>query len=257
MEFESITSESLLPHPGSGRETVSFVANPFNAEFVEPIGSDSIWWQKLKPENRLFTGKSYRLLKRLTDIIICILIMPIIMPLLGAIALAIKLESPNGKVLFKQRRTGINAITFDMFKFRTMVPNAEEMKRELAHLNQLQWPDFKIKDDPRITRVGHVLRKTSLDELPQILNILQGDMSLVGPRPTSFLAHTYDLWQTARLDTVPGLTGLWQITGRGSMEFDERVRLDIAYIERQSLWLDIQIMFRTILVAIIKRKGAY
>jgi lipopolysaccharide/colanic/teichoic acid biosynthesis glycosyltransferase len=144
-----------------------------------------------------------------------------------------------------------------MFKFRTMVPDAEELKKELAHLNELQWPDFKITNDPRITRMGRFLRKSSLDELPQLLNVLRGEMSLVGPRPTSFSAQTYDLWQTERLDVLPGLTGLWQIIGRGSMEFDERVRLDIAYIERRSLSLDIQILFRTVLVALIRQEGAY
>jgi lipopolysaccharide/colanic/teichoic acid biosynthesis glycosyltransferase len=171
--------------------------------------------------------------------------------------LLIKLESPGDTALFRQRRTGVNGKTFDMLKFRTMVPDAEELKKELAHLNELRWPDFKITNDPRITRMGRFLRKTSLDEVPQLLNVLRGEMSLVGPRPTSFSSDTYDLWHTERLDALPGITGLWQITGRGSMEFDERVRLDIAYIERRCLWLDIQILLRTVLVAFIQRKGAY
>jgi lipopolysaccharide/colanic/teichoic acid biosynthesis glycosyltransferase len=123
------------------------------------------------------------------------------------------------------------------------------------HLNILQWPDFKIPDDPRITRMGKILRKTSLDELPQVLNILSGEMSLVGPRPTSFSPTTYDLWHTERLDVTPGLTGLWQILGRGSMEFDERVRLDVAYIERRGLLLDWLILIHTAL-AVVQRRGA-
>jgi lipopolysaccharide/colanic/teichoic acid biosynthesis glycosyltransferase len=215
------------------------------------------WWERINPEERLLTGKAYHIAKRIMDISLVLVSSPFILPLLGLCALLIKIESWGGPVLFLQKRTGINGQQFKMFKFRTMRPNAEEMKKELAHLNELQWPDFKITDDPRITRIGRLLRKTSLDELPQLLNVLRGDMSLVGPRPTSFTADTYDLWHTERLDVLPGLTGLWQIIGRGSMEFDERVRLDIAYIERRSLWLDNQILFRTVVVALIQQKGAH
>jgi lipopolysaccharide/colanic/teichoic acid biosynthesis glycosyltransferase len=136
-----------------------------------------------------------------------------------------------------------------------MVPNAEELKSKYAHLNELQWPDFKITDDPRITPIGKFLRKTSLDELPQILNVLKGDMSLVGPRPTSFGAETYKLWHTSRLDVTPGISGLWQVFGRARLEFDDRLRLDIAYIERASLWLDIQILVLTAL-AVFQQRGA-
>lgn len=142
-----------------------------------------------------------------------------------------------------------------MYKFRSMVPNAEELKKELAHLNELKWPDFKITNDPRVTRIGNILRKTSLDELPQLINVFKGEMSLVGPRPTSFAPDTYDLWQTVRLDVVPGLTGLWQIIGRAETEFYERLRLDIMYIKHRTLWLDIQILFRTVL-AVIAQRGA-
>jgi len=142
-----------------------------------------------------------------------------------------------------------------MYKFRTMVPNAEELKSQYAHLNELQWPDFKITNDPRITRIGRFLRKTSLDELPQLFNVLKGDMSLVGPRPTSFGPETYKLWQTSRLDVKPGLTGLWQIIGRAQLEFDDRLRLDIAYIERASLWFDINILVRTV-AAVFEQRGA-
>ena len=143
-----------------------------------------------------------------------------------------------------------------MHKFRTMVENAEELKKDLAHLNVLTLPDFKIIDDPRVTRVGKFLRKTSLDELPQIFNVLKGDMSLVGPRPTSFEASTYALWHTERLEVKPGITGLWQISGRSDIDFDERVRLDRKYIERQSFWFDLQILFGTF-AAVLNRKGAY
>jgi len=158
--------------------------------------------------------------------------------------------------VFKQLRTGKGGRRFNMYKFRTMVPNAEELKSKYAHLNELQWPDFKITNDPRITSVGRFLRNTSLDEMPQLFNVLIGDMSLVGPRPTSFGAETYKLWHTERLDVPPGLTGLWQIIGRAQVEFDDRLRLDIAYIEHRCLWLDINILMRTAL-AVFSQKGAH
>jgi lipopolysaccharide/colanic/teichoic acid biosynthesis glycosyltransferase len=190
------------------------------------------------------------------DLLFVILAAPLALPLLGLCALMIKLESPRDPVLFAQVRTGKGGRLFRMYKFRTMVVNAEELKKELAHLNELQWPDFKITNDPRITRVGGFLRKTSLDEAPQILNVLRGEMSLVGPRPTSFSAKTYKLWHTERLDVQPGITGLWQIIGRGTSEFNDRLRLDIAYIERRCLWLDVQILFRTV-TAVLEQRGAY
>ena len=161
-----------------------------------------------------------------------------------------------GPVFFKQYRTGKGGRRFKMYKLRTMATNAEELKVKYAHLNELTWPDFKITDDPRVTRVGRFLRKTSLDEFPQIINILKGDMSIVGPRPTSFAASTYKLWQTERLEVLPGLTGLWQIGGRSDLDFDDRLKLDIQYIENQSLWLDLQILVRTVTV-VFTQKGAY
>jgi lipopolysaccharide/colanic/teichoic acid biosynthesis glycosyltransferase len=142
-----------------------------------------------------------------------------------------------------------------MFKLRTMVANAEELKAELAHLSILPPPDFKVVDDPRITRVGRFLRATSLDELPQILNVFKGDMSLVGPRPTSFAPSTYELWHTARLEVRPGITGLWQVFGRNTTTFDERLRMDVRYIEEMSLSLDIRLMWLTIR-SVSSRKGA-
>jgi lipopolysaccharide/colanic/teichoic acid biosynthesis glycosyltransferase len=142
-----------------------------------------------------------------------------------------------------------------MFKFRTMVKNAEELKASLQHLNILPAPDFKIIEDPRITRVGRFLRKTSLDELPQILNVLLGQMSFVGPRPTSFAPATYDIWHTERLEATPGITGLWQVKGRNSMTFDERLRLDIDYVRNRSFRLDLKILSMTA-GAVISRSGA-
>jgi len=135
------------------------------------------------------------------------------------------------------------------------VRNAEELKASLQHLNILPPPDFKIIDDPRITRVGKFLRKTSLDELPQLWNVLRGEMSFVGPRPTSFAATTYDTWHTERLEVTPGITGLWQIKGRNQMTFDERLRLDIEYVRRMSFRLDLKIITLTA-AAVVTRSGA-
>ena len=196
----------------------------------------------------------YRPLKRAFDLAICLAIMPLVAPVLLVCAIAIRLDSP-GPILFTQQRTGQHGVRFGMYKFRTMVRDAEALKASLMHLNILPPPDFKIIDDPRITRVGRVLRKTSLDELPQVFNVLRGEMSLVGPRPTSFAASTYDLWHTERLEAVPGITGLWQVKERNAATFDERLRLDVEYLQRVSLGLDLKILWWTV-VAVFKRKGA-
>jgi lipopolysaccharide/colanic/teichoic acid biosynthesis glycosyltransferase len=214
------------------------------------------WLDQINPDKRLLRGESYRLAKTVLDLTLILLASPLLLPLLLLCALLIKIEEPRAPVFFTQQRTGKGGRPFQMYKFRTMVPDAEELKRELAHLNELEWPDFKITKDPRITRIGSILRRTSLDELPQVLNVLRGEMSLVGPRPTSFSADTYALWQTERLDVLPGVTGLWQILGRGSTEFDERLRLDIAYIENRCLLLDLLILLHTI-PAVIRQRGAH
>ena len=214
------------------------------------------WIKKFDPQKRLLTGTAYFLTKRALDLLFVLVALPLWLPLNGLIALIIRITSPGAPVIFRQLRTGKGGRRFHMYKFRTMVPNAEELKSQYAHLNELQWPDFKITNDPRITSIGRFLRKTSLDELPQLFNVLRGEMSLVGPRPTSFGPETYKLWHTHRLDVMPGLTGLWQIIGRAQLEFDDRLRLDIAYIERASLWLDISILFRTVL-AVFESRGAH
>ena len=225
-------------------------------EKISPQHPDIEWINNFDPQKRILTGNRYFIAKRLMDLFLVLVTLPLWLPLLSIVALAVTMTSPGAPVIFKQLRTGKGGRRFHMYKFRTMVPNADELKIKYAHLNELQWPDFKIKDDPRITTSGKFMRKTSLDELPQLINILRGEMSLVGPRPTSFGADTYKLWQTERLDVNPGLTGLWQIAGRGRLEFDQRLRLDIAYIERASLWLDIVILFRTVL-AVLQSRGAH
>ena len=191
--------------------------------------------------------------KRALDVGLCVVALPILVPLAVLVALAIRIDSP-GPVMFPQWRTGRDGRRFKMLKFRTMVRDAEERKAELAHLNILPPPDFKIPDDPRITKVGRFLRRTSLDELPQVINVLRGEMSLVGPRPTSFSASTYSLWHTERLEATPGITGLWQVTARGTSSFDERLRLDLEYVERMSLLTDLRILWRTV-SAVMDRSG--
>ena len=198
--------------------------------------------------------RRYVIGKRVFDLTLCLVFLPLIALAIAACALAIRIDSP-GPIFFRQERTGRHGDRFRMYKFRTMVTNAEELKASLEHLSIVPAPDFKILDDPRITRVGRFLRKTSLDELPQLLNVIRGEMSLVGPRPTSFASSTYDLWQTERLEVLPGVTGLWQVIGRNEATFDERLRLDIAYIDRMSFRLDLWILARTAL-AVARRSGA-
>jgi exopolysaccharide biosynthesis polyprenyl glycosylphosphotransferase len=196
-------------------------------------------------------------IKRLMDIVISAAILIATLPILAFIALAIKLDSP-GPVLFKQRRCGIGGRPFYMYKFRTMVADADRMKKELQHLNESGDPRlFKIKRDPRITRVGRWLRRTSLDELPQLFNVLKGEMSLVGPRPffpedlASYEPHHFE-----RLSVLPGITGLWQVSGRSDIvDFEEVVRLDTAYIRDWSISRDLWILVRTLPAAL--GRGAY
>src|SRR3972149_2710905 len=192
----------------------------------------------------LLIRKDYRIGKRIFDITLILVALPILIILMGVCGLLIWLDEP-GPVIFKQLRTGKGGRRFGIYKFRTMVTNAEELKEKYAHLNELTAPDFKITNDPRVTRIGHFLRKTSLDELPQVFNVLKGEMSLVGPRPTSFGAETYQLWHTERLDVMLGLTGLWQVSGRSELDFDDRLRLDIAYMRNRRLSLDLAVLLRT------------
>jgi lipopolysaccharide/colanic/teichoic acid biosynthesis glycosyltransferase len=195
----------------------------------------------------------YATVKRVVDVVACLTLLPLIVPVLLACALAVRFDSP-GPVVFAQYRTGRDGQRFRMWKFRTMVRNAEELKAGLSHLNVLPPPDFKIPNDPRITRVGKVLRATSLDELPQLVNILLGDMTLIGPRPTSFAASTYSLWHTARLEATPGITGLWQVRARGVCTFDERLRMDVEYIRTMGPITDLKIAWWT-LAALARRSG--
>lgn len=176
-------------------------------------------------------------------------------PAMLLIAAAIKLNS-KGPVFFKQERIGLNGSRFTMLKFRTMIPDADRLKASLLNKNEMSGPVFKIKDDPRITRIGKILRKTSTDELPQLVNILKGDMSLVGPRPPlAEEVNQFDPWQRRKLSVRPGLTCLWQIRGRNNIDFQEWMKMDLEYIDNWSLWLDFRILAKTI-PAVISGRGA-
>lgn len=195
-------------------------------------------------------------LKRAMDLVIASLMLVLLFPLMLIIAVAIKLDSP-GPILFRQVRVGKDGRKFVLYKFRSMKEGAEEEQKRLAPLNEATGPIFKIRNDPRKTRVGRILRRTSLDELPQLYNVLRGEMSLVGPRPPlpSEVAR-YQEWHKKRLEVAPGMTGLWQVSGRSQLSFDEMVLLDIYYIENWSPALDIKILLRTI-PKVFLGEGAY
>jgi lipopolysaccharide/colanic/teichoic acid biosynthesis glycosyltransferase len=166
-------------------------------------------------------------------------------------------STSQGQMLFVQERCGLNGRRFKMYKFRTMVNNAEELKTQLVDMNEIDGPVFKIKSDPRITWIGSILRRTSIDEIPQLFNVLKGEMSIVGPRPPiPEEVEKYEFWQRRRLSMRPGLTCLWQISGRNEISFDEWMKLDLKYIDDWGLGLDFKIILKTIPVVLF-RKGAY
>jgi len=194
--------------------------------------------------------------KRIFDIVVSFLGIVLLCPILLIAGFLIKLTSP-GPVFFTQKRLGLNKRHFDVYKFRTMVVGAEARMREIEHLNEVSGPVFKIKNDPRITPIGRLLRKTSIDELPQLFNVLKGEMSLVGPRPLplrDYKGFNKDR-QRRRFCVKPGITCLWQIRGRSSIPFEQWMELDLQYIDKWSLWLDLQILMRTI-PAVLKGSGA-
>jgi lipopolysaccharide/colanic/teichoic acid biosynthesis glycosyltransferase len=195
--------------------------------------------------------------KRIIGALLAALMLLALTPLMIPIAIAIKITS-KGPIFFLQDRTGYLGRRFKMYKFRTMTHDAEQLKAQLAHLNHHQdgSPDFKVKNDPRITRIGGFLRKYSLDELPQLINVVKGDMRLVGPRPTSFDISKYADNHFIRLGSPPGITGMWQISGRSNLDFDQRTQLDSDYLINQSPLQDIKILLKTPLV-VLKGEGAY
>lgn len=215
------------------------------------------WIRRFNPKNRVLRGRSYLIMKRILDLLLLFGSAILWIPLMLLVMIMIWLPSPKAPVFFVQNRTGRGGKRFKMMKFRSMVPNAEELKGTIAKLNssgELAGP-LKLENDPRITRIGRLLRKTSLDEIPQLMNVLKGEMSLVGPRPTSWSPESYKLWQTERLDVMPGITGLFQIYGRGETDFNEWLKWDIRYIERRSISFDIMILIKTFTV-LLRQRGA-
>ncbi|MGF6953416.1 lipopolysaccharide/colanic/teichoic acid biosynthesis glycosyltransferase [Neobacillus sp. B4I6] len=194
-------------------------------------------------------GKTYLLTKRLIDIIGASFGIILLGFLFIIIAILIKFEDPKGTILFSQKRVGVNGKEFKMYKFRSMISNAEEKLQELLKHNEVSGAMFKMKDDPRITKIGKFIRKTSIDELPQLFNVLKGDMSLVGPRPPlPREVAVYSKFDMQRLLVTPGCTGLWQVSGRNSLGFEEMVELDLQYIQKRSFLFDIRIILKTVLV---------
>ena len=205
-------------------------------------------------EKTLRSHRRYWVLRRAQDIVFSLLALILLAPLALLISLAIVLDSPGDGAIFRQRRVGRDGKLFWLYKFRTMCPDAEEQLNELLSQNQMDGPVFKIKGDPRITRVGRFLRKTSLDELPQLLNVLQGDMRIVGPRPAlPREVELYSDYQRQRLYVTPGLSCYWQIAPhRNEMSFDEWVALDMKYIQERSFWVDWKIIFLTVRAMLMK-----
>jgi lipopolysaccharide/colanic/teichoic acid biosynthesis glycosyltransferase len=228
------------------------------ANFDIPFYNPEFWVNQL-PYQSAQARALYAKLKRATDILLVVLSAIMTLPVGLLIALIILIEDGR-PILFVQKRTGYGGKVFKMYKFRSMIPNAEARMQELGvRVNErgetINERGEKLENDPRITRIGRLLRKTSLDELPQLWNVLAGHMSLVGPRPTSFGLNSYTLLQTQRLSVKPGITGLWQIYDRGDTDFNNRLIWDIKYIEKLSLTLDSQIIVRTVLSA-LKQRGA-
>ncbi|WP_394803305.1 sugar transferase [Peribacillus frigoritolerans] len=194
-------------------------------------------------------NRTYLRMKRILDIIGSLMGLIILSPVFLTVALLIKIEDPKGPVFFNQVRVGKNGKEFTIYKFRSMVSNAEELLTNLLNQNEISGLMFKIKKDPRVTKVGLVIRKTSIDELPQLLNVLKGEMSLVGPRPPLLReVAKYTPFDKQRLLVVPGCTGLWQVSGRNSVGFEEMVNLDLNYIHNRNLRLDIIIILKTFIV---------
>lgn len=199
----------------------------------------------------------YLLVKRIIDVVSSFLGIIVLFPLFLLVAIAIKIEDPKGSVVFKQKRVGIKGREFYMYKFRSMVHNAEELKASLMEQNEVSGPAFKIKSDPRVTKIGKIIRRTSIDEMPQMFNVLKGEMSLVGPRPPlPDEVVLYTDYEKQRICVIPGLTCYWQVNGRSNIGFDEWVDLDLKYIQQRCILVDFKLIFRTVFV-LFGSKDAY
>jgi len=225
-----------------------------NMEHQAQVFADGAGQSPVPTQNNDSAG--YRVVKRAFDMLGGTFIAILMLPLLPLIALVIKLDS-RGAIFYRHDRVGLNGKPFKFYKFRSMYEGSDLRRSELTDQNEQDGPIFKIRSDPRITGVGGFLRRSSLDEIPQIINVLKGDMSIVGPRPPlKSEVEQYQKWQRRRLDVKPGITCLWQISGRSEIGFDEWMRLDLEYLRTRSLRTDLLIFLKTI-PAVIRRKGAY
>jgi len=198
----------------------------------------------------------YEVSKRALDFTAALLGLILLSPIFLIVSILIKLES-EGEVIFSQTRIGLKGKKFKMYKFRSMVKNAEELKAKLAAQNEMSGPMFKMKEDPRVTKVGKFIRKTSIDELPQLINVLKGDMSLVGPRPSlPKEVENFEPWMLQRLEVKPGLTCYWQVSGRNNIDFEDWMKLDLQYVEDRNFLLDLKLIFKTFFV-LFGDKNAY
>ncbi|WP_315112809.1 sugar transferase [Clostridium intestinale] len=203
-------------------------------------------------EEKNFYNKKYNtmysLTKRVIDVLASMIGIILLSPIFFVVAVLIKIDS-KGSAIFSQTRVGKNGKEFKMYKFRSMVVNAEELKKKLLAQNEMSGPMFKMKDDPRITKIGKFIRKTSIDELPQLINVLKGEMSLVGPRPSlPKEVEKFEPWMRKRLDVKPGLTCYWQVSGRNNIDFNDWMKLDIKYVEERNIYIDIKLIFKTFFV---------
>jgi lipopolysaccharide/colanic/teichoic acid biosynthesis glycosyltransferase len=196
----------------------------------------------------------YPVAKRILDVLLSACALLVLSPALALISIWIWLGDPGAPVLYRQRRCGHGGRSFELLKFRTMVRDADRLKESLRGRSEVAWPDFRLSNDPRVTWLGRFLRRSSLDELPQLVNVLRGEMTLVGPRPTSFGQSTYALWQTGRLDYRPGITGPWQVHGRDKLDFTERCRLEISFFRKRSLASELWLLVLTV-GCVVKRTG--
>jgi exopolysaccharide biosynthesis polyprenyl glycosylphosphotransferase len=249
---------SLTPHAFSAAEEMGVTVCLLTDPYFHPISSARATTFMDFPAvvySSILDDRMQMIVKKMIDRIGALAGLILSLPVMLITALIIKLED-GGPILFRQVRSGHNGRPFTMLKFRTMIPDAEKLRDTLEERNEMAGPVFKIKNDPRITRVGAFLRRMSIDELPQFINVLKGDMSLVGPRPPlpDEVSH-YDRWQRRKLSVKPGLTCLWQINGRNKIDFEDWMKLDLEYIDNWSLWLDTKILVRTI-PAVFKRDGA-
>ena len=199
---------------------------------------------------------SYLILKRIIDIIGSIISIVLVSPVLLVTAVLIKLES-KGRIFFSQTRVGLHGKEFKIYKFRSMVDGAEALRKSIEHKNEMSGPMFKVRGDPRITKIGRFIRKTSIDELPQLINVLKGEMSLVGPRPSlPSEVEKFEAWMLKRLEVKPGLTCYWQVSGRNNICFEDWMKLDIDYVNNRNMQLDIKLIFKTIIL-LFGDKNAY